>query len=264
MNINTKLKIGIFDSGLGSLTVLKETLKKFPNADYYVVADTAGAPYGGKTTAELLDINQKIIHFLKSKHINLLLIACNTSCSIIDFNVEIDPDFQSFGLISPAVSDAVSKTKNNHIIILATEKTISSKVYSTKINDQNPHITVTEIACPELVPIVENNTYNTPKSQNAINKYAQIITSSGADTLILGCSHYPFLLPHWKPLIPKNITICDPAKSLSNAIPTIPQKNEKSSTTLYISGQKAPILSMAKQLNLYKATNLFVSDLVFS
>ena len=192
--INSTSSIGIFDSGLGGLTVLKKIQKLLPNENYVYFGDTAHLPYGSKSNDSIIEYSEKIVNFLISKNVKAIIIACNSASSVARERLnKICSDIPIFEVISPAVEKAIKSTKTNHICVIGTEATINSKVYSKKILDMNKNIKVKEIACPLFVPIIEEGLEQTHITDEIIKLYLEPITDSNIDTLILGCTHYPII-----------------------------------------------------------------------
>lgn len=192
MNENKK-SIGIFDSGLGGLTVLKELKQKLPNESFIYFGDIKNLPYGNKSNKSILNYSYKISDFLLSKNIKSLVIACNTASAIGYKKIDKLFKIPVYNVIDPCVERAIQTTKTNHIAVIGTEATINTGTYQKKINKINKEVHVESKACPLFVPIVEENLINEKFTYDIAKYYLQTIKKSRADTLILGCTHYPFL-----------------------------------------------------------------------
>jgi glutamate racemase len=203
--------IGIFDSGRGGLTVLAECLKKLPHENYIYFGDLARVPYGGRDSAEILQINFEILDFFKAQGVKAVLMACNTSSAIALDEAVKKFDFPIWGLINPVCSAAVDLTQNQKIAVLGTQATINSGAYQKTLKGINPRIEVLALGCPEFVPIIENGKIDELETKLILKKYLSQVEQFGADILIHGCSHFPFLENAMKMLLTKPITFLDPA-----------------------------------------------------
>lgn len=209
--------IGIFDSGVGGLTVLKEINKLLPNENLIYLGDTARVPYGIRSPETVIKYSLQCAEFLYKKDIKLLVLACNTSSSIsLDilrkkFNIPI------IGVIEPGTKTALKFTKNNKIGVIGTEATIQSKAYHSAIKSLNPDIFVISKACPLFVPIVEEGIFEGVIADLIIEKYLMEIKESGIDTLILGCTHYPLLKRAIKNYM-KDVNLVDSAEAVAQDV----------------------------------------------
>lgn len=206
--------IGIFDSGVGGLTVLSQLIDAFPTESFLYFGDNERAPYGNKTIPELMQINKEIIQFLESQNIKMLVMACNTSCATVLDTLLPYIHTPITGLIAPAVRAAALATRNKKIVVLATFNTVRSHFYQKSLLAADGSFTVTEIACPEWVPLVESNQLNSPQAKQTADYYAQQIRELGADTVIYGCSHFPYFHPLLSPELPSDIVFVDPARAI--------------------------------------------------
>lgn len=200
--------IGVFDSGVGGLSVLKEVLKVLPNENYIYFGDTLRVPYGDKSIEELTECTIRILDFFKTQNVKMVLVACNT-CSANTINLVKDQyDFEILGLIKPT-SDYVKTLNIKKIGLIATTATVNSQAYSLAIEPYG--ITVFQKSCPELVKLVENGETNTPHVKNILCEYLNPLKERGIEKLILGCTHYPFLIPAIKSLGFDNNFFVNPA-----------------------------------------------------
>ncbi len=186
--------IGIFDSGIGGLTVLKAIKDLMPKENIIYFGDTANLPYGTKSKKQIESFAFKNASFLMKKDIKALVIACNTADAISGKRLKEELDIPVYGVIAPASKVATKITKNNHIGILATNATVKSNAYIDQISKYNPEAIVEAHACPLLVPLVENGRYSKDdKVVNLILKEYLDLLSEEVDTIVLGCTHYPLL-----------------------------------------------------------------------
>ena len=193
LSMNNSAPIGIFDSGLGGLTVLKKIQDILPNENYIYFGDTAHLPYGSKSHECIIDYSENIVNFLLNKGVKAIIIACNSASSVAKTYLEGQCDIPIFEVISPAVKNAIQLTSNNRIGIIGTETTIQSKVYSQQISEFNQSIHIKEIACPLFVPIIEEGLENNKFTCEVVKLYLTPMVESAIDTLILGCTHYPII-----------------------------------------------------------------------
>lgn len=189
MNNNS---IGIFDSGIGGLTVFNKLIKLLPDENYIYFGDTKNLPYGSKTKDELIKLAKNIFDFYAKKNVKAVVMACNTTSAVTYPVLKNDYDFEIYPIIQIA-SKYISKQNINRLGILATQATINSHAYSTEINKYNPNIKIIEQACPEWVQIVENQTSNDIESIELIKHYLNNILKENVDKIVLGCTHYPYL-----------------------------------------------------------------------
>ncbi|MDR1997875.1 MAG: glutamate racemase [Candidatus Margulisbacteria bacterium] len=185
--------IGIFDSGLGGLTVLREVQKQLPQESVIYYADLARVPYGSKTPQEIIAINEEILRYFAGRGVKLVIVACNTSSAIA---LERSKDLFAMpilGVIGPGANTAFALTKNKKIGVLATEATVRAHAYKNILTSLNPSVEVYEQACPQFVPLIEKGDYDSPELQALAAEYLRPLLQAGIDTLIYGCTHYPLI-----------------------------------------------------------------------
>jgi len=203
---NDQRPIGIFDSGLGGLTVLKHLIKYFPNEKFIYLGDLANLPYGNKSKQNIIKYSLECANFLKSKNVKCIIIACNTASSYAYSELKKSIDIPVFDVISPCI-DKIILSKNKNIAILGTEKTIEAKVYHSQIKSKNKNIKIYNIACPLFVPIVEEGLEETNISKSIIDMYLSPIKKANVDCIVLGCTHYPILLNDLKEYFNNSVDI---------------------------------------------------------
>ena len=216
--------IGIFDSGLGGLTVVDAINRKAPNENIIYLGDTARVPYGNKSASLIIKYASQIIRFLLEKNAKLIVVACNTASALAIPALQNEFNIPIVGVISPGANAAAQATKNNNIGVVGTIATINSKAYHKELIKINPLINTFSQACPLFVPLVEEGLLNGPIVTSVINYYIDNIDLSIIDTLILGCTHYPLLKPAIK-TITKDLTLIDSADSVANETNKILKKN---------------------------------------
>ncbi len=188
--------IGIFDSGLGGLTAVRALVKAAPWESFVYFGDTANAPYGDKTPAELAELSGHNIRFLLAQDVKAILVACNTSTSnAMDAMVRQARGTPLIGVINAAAAEAAAATKTGKLAVLATAATVRSGAYERAIQELRPEAEVTAVACPRLVPLIEGGHTDPgdPELCGAVREYAGPVRAAGADTVILGCTHYPIV-----------------------------------------------------------------------
>ncbi|MGE0089569.1 MAG: glutamate racemase [Bacteroidales bacterium] len=205
--------IGIFDSGVGGLSVWKELIVTLPDEDIIYFADTANCPYGPKPQEKIIEIVDRIVKFLISKDVKLIVVACNTATAASIDYLRSNYNIPFIGM-EPAVKPAALNSKTKSIAVLATEGTFNGKLYleTSKrfASDVDLHIKVGD----KLVDIVENDKINLPKTQTHLKELMEPLIQKNIDHLVLGCTHYPFLSDILKKILPTNVTIIDPAPAV--------------------------------------------------
>lgn len=186
--------IGVFDSGVGGLTVAKEIMRQLPNEQIVYFGDTARVPYGGKSKETITKYTKQIIRFLQTYDVKAIAIACGTASACSLEEVEKELDIPIIGVLKPGSEVAVDKTRNNRIGVIATESSIHSGMYQKYIREINNQIQVFAKACPLFVPLVEEGLWEDPVTTEIARRYLQELKEQDVDTLILGCTHYPLLI----------------------------------------------------------------------
>ena len=220
MNLSQQ-PIGIFDSGVGGLTVVKCIAQRLPRENIIYVGDTAHVPYGGKTTEELVSLNQNIIDFFVQQGVKLVVAACNTSSSV---SLPILRDAYSLPLldvISPGVREAAAVSRTGRIGVIATQATVGSRAYTRQLQALNANLQVYEAACPRFVPLVESGQLEGSEVEQAVREYLDILLRQDIDTLVLGCTHYPFLVPVIEQVVGGKVVLVDPAVQTARELESI-------------------------------------------
>lgn len=187
--------IGVFDSGLGGLTAVRELMELLPDEDIIYLGDTGRVPYGGRSKDTIVKYAKQDMAFLTSFDIKAIVIACGTVSTVAFSAIEGKYGVPIIAVVAPAVQRAVDKTKNKKIGLIGTVASINSKAYEKLIIEKMPDAQIYSAACPLLVPLVENGRINRGDImiETAIKEYLEPIKAKGVDTLILGCTHYPLL-----------------------------------------------------------------------
>jgi len=222
--------IGVFDSGVGGLTVVKALLSAMPNENIVYLGDTARVPYGIKSKETVTRFSIECIGFLEKLNIKLALIACNTVSSF-----SIDILRQSFnvpviGVIEPGVREACRVTKNKKIGVIGTRATVKSRAYVDGIMQSEPNAAVFQKACPLFVPLVEEQWFDEDITYRVAKKYLDELRTNKIDTIILGCTHYPMVKNVIKKVFNGKINIVDSSISVSDAVKTFLHESGLEST----------------------------------
>ena len=202
--------IGVFDSGLGGLTCVKEIMNLLPDEDVIYFGDTGRVPYGTRSAATITKYSVGDVNFLKTFDIKAVVIACGTVSSIAIDCLKAKFDIPIIGVVEPAVNAALAATKNDTIGIIGTSGTVSSGKYALKIKELSCNASVLQTACPLFVPLVENGFLDHPATRLIAEEYLSEIKSSCADTLIMGCTHYPLIKPLIGDIMGKEVSLIDP------------------------------------------------------
>lgn len=217
--------IGIFDSGVGGLTVVKAILDKIPGYDIVYFGDTAHTPYGTKSAETVVAYTLNNIEFLLSQGAKVIVIACNTASSVATSRVFEQFAVPIFEVITPAVTQALETSINLNFGIIGTRATISSGIYEKKIRANRPAARIYSVACPLLVPLVEEGWLKKRETAMIVKKYLQPLKTRQIDTLILGCTHYPLLKNIIQAKIGKQVELIDSSICISNGIKHFLKKN---------------------------------------
>ncbi|MGB3364618.1 MAG: glutamate racemase [Thermodesulfobacteriota bacterium] len=213
--------IGVFDSGIGGLTVVKELIRNLPGEDIIYLGDTARVPYGTKSGRTVMAYSHSNSEFLISKGVKLLVVACNTASSVSIPSLRAEFDIPVIGVIEPGAKKAVSVTKTGKIGVIGTPSTINSGAYKRAIESLNPNIEVISKACPLFVPLADEGWVEGEIIESIAEKYLSTIIESEIDVLVLGCTHYPLLKNTIQKIVGGEITLVDSAEETSSQIQSI-------------------------------------------
>ena len=228
---NHKPIIGVFDSGLGGLTILNQLNKDFDNYKFIYFGDTAHLPYGTKSNQSIIKFCENIVDFLILKGASIIIVACHSASAVAIEYLKKKYSIPIIDVIGPSIKSSIDITSNKSICVLGTATTIASRTYSKNIDKLSDGIITYEIACPLFVPIVEEGLEDTPIASLAANMYLKSLNNLSVDTLILGCTHYPMLINTIKKVLSDHITIVNTGLSISNELKKIikssPYKNSE-------------------------------------
>ena len=227
MTLNRELlkkdaSIGVFDSGVGGLTVMREIMRQIPNEKIIYFGDTARVPYGSKSQDTVTRYSEQIVRFLKTFRIKTIVVACNTASAYALDILENSSDIPIIGVVRPGAKAAAEATRNGRIGVIATEATIHSDIYARYIQELNQNVTIYGKACPLFVPLVENGRFSKgdiveeglledPVTDEIAHRYLTELIDIDIDTLILGCTHYPLIRSTLGKIMGKNVRLVNPA-----------------------------------------------------
>lgn len=217
--------IGVFDSGAGGLTVLSELHRRLPGERLIYLADLAHFPYGPRYAHEVREFSLRIIESLVAEDVKLVVIACNTATAAALEAARERFDVPVVGVIAPGAQAATEATRNGRVAVISTEGTRSSQGYLHAIKEANPGVGVLGKAAPELVQIVEDGDADTPRAEDALRPILREVLDWGADTLVLGCTHYPLLRPAIQRLAGERLRIVDSAETTAARVERILRVN---------------------------------------
>lgn len=203
--------IGVFDSGVGGLTVVREIMRQIPNERIIYFGDTARVPYGSKSQDTVTRFSEQIVRFLQSFQVKTIVIACNTASAYALETLEKNIDIPIIGVVKPGAKAAAEVTRNKKIGVIATEATIGSKIYSQYIQQISPDVEIHGKACPLFVPLVEEGLLQDPVTDEIARRYLAELIDIDIDTLILGCTHYPLIRSTLQRIMGENVTLVNPA-----------------------------------------------------
>ncbi|MBS4173741.1 glutamate racemase [Bacillus sp. FJAT-49736] len=216
-----KQPIGIIDSGVGGLTVVKEVMRQLPNETVYYVGDTARCPYGPRPVEEVKAFTWEMTRFLMRHNIKMLVIACNTATAVVLDEIRSVLKIPVLGVIYPGARAALKNTKTFKIGVLGTIGTIKSGAYEKALKSVNRRVQVTSLACPKFVPLVESGEYHGPLAEKIVFESLEPIQKADMDILILGCTHYPLLESLIKKTMGKHIRIISSGEETAREVSTI-------------------------------------------
>lgn len=236
--------IGVFDSGYGGLTIVKEFLRELPQYDYMYLGDNARAPYGNRSHEAVKSFAEEAIRYLFDQGCVLIVIACNTASSQVLRELQEEylrapgvKDRKILGVIRPMVEEAVRRTRTGRVGVVGTRGTINAKSYDSELHHLNPDIQVYSQDCPLLVPLVEEGWSHKPEGRMILRKYLRHLKSCNPDTLILGCTHYPFLQDEFRRIMGKNIMIPHPGEIIAQSLKNYLKRHPEIETLLTQNGK---------------------------
>lgn len=253
--------IGIFDSGIGGLTVLGEVEKLLPCEDIVYFGDTARVPYGNKSKSTVIKFSHESAKFLQKKRVKMIIVACNTSSSLALESLKKSLNIPVLGVIEAGVARAVKVTRRKKIAVIGTKSTIKSNSYQKLIANKNKSIKIYSKSCPLFVPLVEEGTLNGKIVKEIMSLYLKGLRDKGIDVIILGCTHYPLLKPQISSYL-RGVAIIDSAKEVASYAKSILKsknllspKRRKPKVEFYVSDEPKDFGRLAKLFLKRKISN---------
>jgi glutamate racemase len=210
--------IGVFDSGIGGLTVVKAVRDLLPNENIFYLGDTARVPYGGKSASTVERYSIEMTDLLLAEDVKAVVIACNSASSVALPKLEEMLPVPVIGVIKPGAQAAAAATRNGHVGVIGTRATIKSGTYERELRALNPDIRISMRACPLLVPLIEEGWLEDELTDRVIARYLGPLTSDGIDTLVLGCTHYPLLADAIACFLAGKVKLVDSAHNCAKAV----------------------------------------------
>lgn len=209
--VNNELPIGVFDSGVGGLTVAREIMRQIPNEKIVYFGDTARVPYGSKSKETVTRFSRQIVRFLQTFQVKTIVVACNTASAYALDELEREIEIPMIGVVKPGAKTAVEVTKNGRVGVIATDATIGSQIYTKYIKELNKDVTIYGKACPLFVPLVEEGLWQDPVTDEIARRYLTELIDIDIDTLILGCTHYPLIRSTLGKIMGEQVNLVNPA-----------------------------------------------------
>lgn len=210
--------IGIFDSGVGGLSVTREIMAQLPGQPFLYLADQANAPYGQRSLAEIRAFAGGITRFLLDKGATMIVVACNTASAAALHWLRAQFPTVPFVGMEPAVKPAASRTRTGHVGVIATQATFQGELFASLVDRYANNIIVHTQVCPALVSLVEAGEVDSPRARAAVHEYLAPLLAAGIDELVLGCTHYPFLAPIIEAEVGPGVEVIDPAPAVARQV----------------------------------------------
>lgn len=216
--------IGVFDSGVGGLTVAREIMRQIPNEKIIYFGDTARVPYGSKSKETVTRFSRQIVRFLQTHQVKTIVVACNTASAYALEDLEKEIEIPIIGVVKPGAKVAAETTSNGRIGVIATEATIGSQIYTQYIKQLNKDVTIYGKACPLFVPLVEEGLWEDPVTDEIAKRYLAELIDIDIDTLILGCTHYPLIRSTVARVMGDKVTLVNPAYETARSLKEMLEK----------------------------------------
>ncbi len=224
MKIDRTSPVGVFDSGVGGLTVAREIMRNLPSEKIVYFGDTARVPYGSKSKDTIIRYSRQICHFLKEQGVKAIVIACNTASAFALDAVKENSEIPVLGVIESGARVAAKETVNKKVGVIGTVGTISSGIHAEYLRRLNPEITVIGKACPLFVPLVEEGWLHDPVTVEVATRYLKELKQKEIDTLILGCTHYPLIRSTIREVMGEKVRLVNPAYETALELKELLQK----------------------------------------
>ncbi|MHA0857416.1 glutamate racemase [Paenibacillus sp. CMAA1364] len=213
--------IAILDSGVGGLTVAKEVMRQLPREKIIYFGDTARTPYGSRSSEQVKAFTEQIVDHLIQFEPKMIVIACNTATAVALNYISEKVSIPVIGVIHPGARAAISATKTGEVGVIGTVGTIRSGAYTEALQELSPYVNVTSEACPQLVPLVEQGLFHSKETTDVVKQSLENIRSTSIDCLILGCTHYPFLMDTIQEVMGSKVKLISSADETAREISTI-------------------------------------------
>jgi glutamate racemase len=210
--------VGVFDSGMGGLTVLHECLVTMPHEDFVYLGDGARLPYGPRPLGEVARFAHEIAAYLEAQGVKLILVACNAATSAALPELQESLSVPVVGVITPEAHAAVQATRNRWVGLLATQLTVAAGRYEHLVHTLDAGVRLTSIACPRLVPLIESDDPFGPDTVEAVREYAEPLKRAEVDTVVLGCTHYPLIRPIFQRVFGRGVTLVFSAEETAREV----------------------------------------------
>ncbi|RLC75012.1 MAG: glutamate racemase [Chloroflexi bacterium] len=247
--------IGVFDSGVGGLSVWREIARQLPRENIICLADQAHVPYGSRRLAEVRALSESITRFLLAQEAKIIVVACNTASAAALHHLRRTFPSVLFVGMEPAIKPAVERTDNGVVGVIATQATFQGKLFASLVERYAGNVRVLTQTCPGLVEAVEAGALNTPETKSLLQKYLTPLVEAGVDQLVLGCTHYPFLRPSIEQVIGASVAVIDPASAVARQTARVltqrgikANQGQKACRVFYTSGDAANFAAMIERL----------------
>ena len=211
MKVDRDAPVGVFDSGVGGLTVAREIMRNLPSEKIVYFGDTARVPYGSKSKETVIRYSRQIIRFLQEQQVKAIVVACNTASAFALDTVRDEFDIPIIGVIESGAKVAAARTRNKRVGIIGTVGTVGSGIHAQYLKKLDPEITVFGKACPLFVPLVEEGWLHDPVTVEVASRYLKELQDKDVDTLILGCTHYPLIRSTIRQVMGEEVCLVNPA-----------------------------------------------------
>lgn len=218
--------IGVFDSGVGGLTVAKEIMHQLPNERIVYFGDTARVPYGSKSKETVTRYSKQIVRFLLEHNVKTIVVACNTISAYALDEIEKELSIPAVGVVKPGAKAAAETTRNGKVGVIATEATVNSRLYDSYIGNLDKNVQVFSKACPLFAPLVEEGLLEDPVTEEIARRYLSELIDLDIDTLILGCTHYPLIRHTVGKIMGDDVTLVNPAYETTKELAKILKEND--------------------------------------
>ena len=213
--------IAMLDSGVGGLTVVKEVIRQLPREKIIYFGDTARSPYGPRSAEEVRQFTREIVDYLIQFNPKMIVIACNTATAVALEDIRARVSIPVVGVIHPGARAAIAGTKSGYIGVIGTAGTIKSKAYEQALRRLSPHVEVISQACPQFVPLVERGMFRAEETWQVVRESLSAIRATPIDTLVLGCTHYPFLAEPIQEVMGSDVVLINSAEETAREVSTI-------------------------------------------